>query len=108
MIATILITLIVESPVVAIYAVRRRKPMFPILLTSVCGNLITQSLLWLILRIFFNQYLFALIVAEILIWILESLLLYVVRLNHLSLSEALLLSLLMNSASLASGWLLPV
>ena len=108
MIVTLLITLIVESPVVAAYAVWRRKPALPILLTSICGNLITQSLLWLILRIFFNQYLFALIVAEFLIWILESLLLYIVRLNHLSLHEALLLSLLMNSASLASGWLLPV
>lgn len=108
MILTLLITLIVESPIAVSYAFRRRKPLLAILGTSICGNFITQSLLWLSLNIFFDQYLAALILVEVLIWSLESLLLYFVAFNQLHITEAMLLSLLMNTASLAVGWFLPV
>lgn len=108
MILTLLITLIAESPIVAGYALWRGKPLLPILFTSICGNLITQSLLWLIVNIFFSQYLAALVVAEILIWVLEGFLLHFVRLNQLHMTEAMLLSLFMNMTSLCLGWFLPV
>ncbi|HSL29555.1 MAG TPA: hypothetical protein VK900_10180 [Anaerolineales bacterium] len=108
MILTLLITLIVESPIAAGYAFWRRKPLLSILVTSVCGNLITQSLLWLTLNIFFDWYLAVLILAEVLIWILEGLLFYSVPMNQLHIAQAMVVSLLMNTASLALGWFLPV
>lgn len=108
LILTLLITIIVESPVAAIYSRWHRKPAIPILFTTVCGNLITQPLLWLALNTFFRQYLAALGLAEVLIWIAEGLLFYFVPLNQLRFIDALSLSLLMNVASLALGWYLPV
>ncbi|MDQ2692053.1 MAG: hypothetical protein M3Y68_08495 [Chloroflexota bacterium] len=108
MILTLLITLLVESPIAVGYALWRRKPLRLILFTSICGNLLTQSLLWLLLNFFFDQYFVVLILAEILIWILEGLLLHVVAFDQLPITEAMLLSFLMNTASIALGWFLPV
>jgi hypothetical protein len=107
-ILTLALTLIVESAVVIGYSVWRKKPVQPLLYTSLFGNLLTQSLLWIALTIFFNSYFAALLIGEILVWVIEALLLYVIPTNKLSLSEAALLSLTMNLASLASGWFLPV
>jgi hypothetical protein len=64
--------------------------------------------LWLVLSLFFQHYLAALIMTEILIWILEGLLLHGIALNRLHFAEALFLSLVMNAASLAAGWFLPL
>jgi len=108
LIATLLITIIIEGLVVIRYSVGRKKTVRPILVTSVCANLITQSLLWIVLNFFFQHYLAALSIAEILIWMIESILLYSIPSNQLRFTEAMLLSLLMNLASLALGWLLPV
>ena len=49
-----------------------------------------------------------LLIAEILIWIIESVLLYSIRPNHLDFKEAIFLSLGMNATSFALGWLLPI
>ena len=108
MIATLLVTIIVESLVVIGYSVGRKKPVRPILVTSVCANLITQSLLWVVLNFFFQHYLAALSIAEILIWIIESVLLYSIPSNQLRFTEAMLLSLIMNLTSFAFGWFLPI
>lgn len=108
MIVTLLITLIIEGAVVIVYSIGRRKPLRPILFTSVCVNLITQSLLWLVLNLLFQHYLIALFVAEILIWLIESLLLYNVPANRLHFGDAILLSLCMNLTSFALGWFLPI
>jgi hypothetical protein len=108
LIVTLLITLSIECAIVLGYVIWCKKPILPILLTSICGNLITQSLLWISLNLFFQQYLLTLLVAEILIWLLESLLLYYIPWNHLSFKEAILLSLGMNASSVALGWFLPV
>lgn len=86
----------------------RGKPLAPILLTSITGNLITQSLLWIALNLFFRHYLLTLLIAEVLIWILESLLLYSVPANRLYFTDAFFLSLGMNLVSFAVGWFLPV
>jgi hypothetical protein len=108
MIQTFLITVLVEGVVVLVYSISRRKPVIPILLTSLMGNLLTQSLLWIALTFSFRHYLVALVITEIIIWGIESLLFHVIRANQLNLKEAALLSLAMNGTSLALGWSLPV
>jgi hypothetical protein len=60
------------------------------------------------LILFFRHYLIALAVAEVLIWAMESLLLYSIPANQLRLPEAIFLSLSMNLLSFALGWFLPI
>ncbi|MBN2115295.1 MAG: hypothetical protein JW730_01905 [Anaerolineales bacterium] len=108
MIAALLITILVEGLIAAAYSIRREKPVQPILLTSICVNLITQSLLWIVLDLFFRHYLIVLLAAEIPIWMLESLLLHSIPANRLRFSDALLLSLGMNLGSFTLGWFLPI
>ena len=108
MILTLFITVISEGLVVTAYCLWRRKPARSLLITSICINILTQSLLWLGLNLFFRQYLLALMVAEVLIWGIESVLLYGVASNRLQLREAVLLSLSMNLISFVIGWFLPV
>ena len=47
-------------------------------------------------------------VSEVLIWGIESILLYSVPANQLPFKDAVLLSLSMNLTSFAIGWFLPV
>jgi hypothetical protein len=108
LIPTLLITIIVEGAVAIGYALWRKKPVPPILITSVCINLITQSFLWIGLYLFFRHYLLTLFIAEFLIWMFESVLLHSVPAGQLRLTDAMLLSLGMNLASLALGWFLPI
>jgi hypothetical protein len=82
--------------------------MGPILVTSVSGNLLTQSLLWMVLTFSFRYYLLTLALAEMAIWGIETFLFFAVPANRLTLQEAALLSLGLNAASLALGWFLPV
>ena len=107
MIQTLAITILIEGVVCLIYAFWRKKPIRSILLTSIFANLITQSLLWVALNIFFQHYLVTLLIAEILIWLMEGLLFYALRLNRLDIGESLLLSLIMNLSSFGLGWFLP-
>jgi hypothetical protein len=108
LIPILLITLTIESAVVLGYLHWRKKPLQPLLYTSLCINLITQSLLWIGLNLFFRRYLVALLVGEILIWVIESLLLFVMPANRLRFMEAVFLSLSMNLASFGLGWFLPI
>lgn len=108
MIFTVLITIVVEAAVVLGYSVWHKKPVTPILITSVIANLITQSSLWVVLTLLFRHYLIALLVAEIIIWLIESYLLYRLPINLLRFQEAIFLSLSMNLASFALGWFLPI
>jgi hypothetical protein len=78
------------------------------LFSSICINLLTQSLLWIVLNLFFRQYLITLIIAEFFIWVLEGSLLYFIRANRLRFGNALLLSLGMNLVSFGIGWFLPI
>jgi hypothetical protein len=57
------------------------------------------------MRTLFNQ---NSVSTEVLIWIIESILLYHFAANQLGMWEATFLSLFMNAASLAVGWFLPV
>jgi hypothetical protein len=105
---TLFVTILVEGVVCLAYSAWRKKPVGPVLLTSLLANLITQSLLWMVLNLFFQHYVVTLLIAEILIWLMESAFLYGVRINRLSVQESLLLSLLMNASSFGLGLFLPV
>ena len=107
LIPALLITIIVEGIIATGYSIWRGKPILPIVFTSVCLNLITQSLFWIVLNLSFRSYLLTLFIAELLIWMVESILLYSVSINRLRLIDAILLSLSMNLASLMLGWFLP-
>jgi hypothetical protein len=108
LIATLLITILVEGIVVLAYSAIQKKPAGNLLVVSVIINVLTQALLWVALQIFFNYYLIALFVMEMLIWLIESLLLFRLSKGQLNLKSAMILSLLMNAASFGVGWLLPV
>ena len=108
MIVTLFITILVEGAIVIGYSIWLKKTLGPILFTSILANLITQSLLWVVLNLFFRYYLIALLAAEILIWMMESVLLYYVPANRLRFTDAILLSLSMNLTSFTLGWFLPI
>jgi hypothetical protein len=108
LIFTLLLTILIESLVVLGYCHWRKKPVRSILLTSLVANIATQSLLWTVVNIFYQDYLVTLLMAEIFIWLMESLALYSVRKNQLTFFEAMSLSLSMNLTSIVAGWLLPV
>ena len=108
MIKTLAITILVEGAIGISYSIWQKKPVGSILITSVFANVITQSLLWIVLNIFFQHYLMIMLIAEFLIWILEGILLYMFRSNQLSFMESLFLSFVMNLSSFAMGWWLPV
>jgi len=108
LIITLLITIIAESAVVLVYSIWRKKPVRPILFTSIWVNIITQSLLWVVLNLSFQHYLITLLIAEILIWMIESVLLWFLPANRLRFADAVFLSLSMNLSSFALGWFLPI
>ncbi len=108
MITALPVTIIVEGVIGLVYSIWREKPVVPILITGILANLLTQPLLWIAVSYFFQHYLATLFVAEILIWMFESLLLYGFRFNRLNFRESFYLSFSMNLASFSIGWLLPV
>lgn len=65
-------------------------------------------MLWLVLSVFFRYYATALFIAEVLIWLIESVLLSLPVKNSLKWNDALCLSLVMNLVSFGVGWFLPV
>lgn len=108
LIPTLLITIIVEAAVVIGYSNWRKKPVRPIFFTSICINLVTQSFLWIVLNLFFQHYLITLLIAEIFIWMIESILLWYLPANRLRFADAIFLSLIINLSSFALGWFLPI
>lgn len=108
MIATLVLTLAIESVVALSYSHWQRKPLASILLTASLANLLTQPLLWLALTIFYRAYLPTLLLAELGIWLVEAAILRRIPANRLAWGEALALSLGMNLASFGIGWFLPV
>jgi hypothetical protein len=107
-IETVSITILLEGLVCLAYSIWQRKPTGSIFITSIFANLITQSLLWVGLNLFYNHYLITLFIAEILIWLIESFWLHLFPKNKLDLKEAACLSLMMNVASFGIGWFLPM
>jgi hypothetical protein len=107
LIATLLVTILSESLVALGFCALHKKPISSILITSVCANLCTQTFLWGMLLLFFQQYMITLLIAEIFIWGIEILALYYVPANRLRFFEALALGVTMNLFSFALGWFLP-
>ena len=105
---TLLITILVEGCVVFIFCAVQKRPAGRLLLASFMVNVLTQVLLWVALKVFFQNYLITLIVVEVLIWLLEGVFLHRLPGNNLNLRQALTLSLCMNAASFGIGWFLPV
>lgn len=108
MIRTLLLTILVEGVVVLAYSSLRKRPAGDLLEVSFIVNIFTQSVLWLVLRLFFRYYLIALLSAEALIWLGEGVLIHRLARDRMNLSGALRLSLWMNAASFGMGWFLPV
>ena len=108
MILTLVVTILVEGIIVSGYSIWRKKPLGPILFTSIVANLITQSFLWIVVNLFFQHYLVILMAAEVFIWIIEGFVLCYVSSNQLTFTEAISLSLSMNLLSFALGWVLPI
>jgi len=108
LIITLFITILVEGAIVIGYSIWLKKMFGPILFTSILANLITQSVLWVVLNLFFQHYLVTLLIAEIFIWMVESVLLYYVPANRLRFTDAIILSLSMNLTSFTLGWFLPI
>lgn len=108
MIDTLLITVLVEGVLVLAYCIWQKKPLLSIFVTSLAANVVTQSVLWVVLNIFFQHYLATLLITEILIWVMEGIALFGIRKNHLRVWEALPLSLVMNLSSFGVGIWLPV
>ena len=108
MIPTLLVTLLIEGIVVLAYSTLRRKPAGSLQFASFTVNVFTQVILWLALGVFFRYYLIALLTAEGLIWLVESLLMLRFSKGQLNLKSAVVLSFCMNSASFGLGWFLPV
>lgn len=108
MINTLPVTILIEGVVVLAYCIWRRKPLLSILVTSLVANIITQSLLWLVLQIFFRNYLAALLISEGFIWYFESILLCLPRTNQLSYRSGVLLGFSMNLLSFGAGWFLSI
>jgi hypothetical protein len=108
LIVTFLITVTVEGFVVVGYSLWRKRPFLPLLLSSIFINLVTQSFLWVLLHLFFRHYLITLLIAEFLIWFMESIFLYYLPANRLHGTESILISLGMNLASFGAGWFLPI
>jgi hypothetical protein len=108
MIATLAITLLIESLIVIGYATWQKKPLRHLLFSSLCANLLTQSILWIILNLFPHPYIPTLFIAEICIWGMESLVLHLYRFNQLKFQEAMILSLMMNLTSFTIGCFLPI
>ncbi len=108
MIATISITVLLESCLLIGYAVWRKKPLIHLLSSEILGNLVTQPLLWIALASFPAYYLSTLLVMELFIIGIEGLIFYFLKYNKLILKEALFLSMTLNLSSFLIGWFLPV
>jgi hypothetical protein len=105
---TLTITILIEGAIISGYSLWVKKPLVAMLLISILANLITQSILWIVLHLLFQYYLTALVTSEIFIWLIEGFLFYGLSSNWLGLREAMFLSLFMNLASLSLGWFMPV
>jgi hypothetical protein len=107
-IGSLLATIVIEAAIVLAYALWKKRPAGRLLLTSILANLLTQSMLWIVLNFFYARYLTALFISEFFVWLIESAILRYFPGNQLKWREAILLSFVMNLASFSFGWFLPV
>jgi hypothetical protein len=92
-IRTLPVTVLIEGIVVFAFARLKNKPAGNLLRASLFVNVITQSILWISLGIFFRHYLTVLLTGEVLIWLAESLLMQRLSGNQLTWRQSVVLSL---------------
>ncbi len=121
---SLLITILMEGLIALIYAFLRGRSRSTLLTLVTLVNLMTQPLLWFLMVLVdwvtspSAQFISAarapdlsygiLAIAELLIWLLEAVLLYLMQRRTFSFKEALGLSFIINAASFIAGLLLPV
>jgi hypothetical protein len=101
-------TLISELTLGVIYAVWRKHPKVLFLTVILLLNLITQPALWLTVSGFNGRYpVIVVLLAEMVVWLAESVGLYLALRKRIGFGEALLVSLVLNATSFGIGLLLP-
>jgi len=101
------VTIIVELVISVIYVLWRKRPWLPTLLTILPMNMVTQPVVWLVVKSMRLTMCAGTYVLELIVCLLEAWILYRVFRKSVKFSEILLLSLAMNLASFGIGLLLP-
>jgi len=104
----LLVTLITELAIGLIYVTWRKRPWFSVLLTILLMNMVTQPVLWFLVKELRLSLCIWVYVLEVIVWLVEARILYIVLRKSARFSETLLLSLAMNLASFGIGLLLPL
>ena len=106
---TVIITILLEGIIGTIYAIIAKKNIIKLISIITIGNTITQIGLVFIAQGLNNEFsMIILVIMELIIWIVESIIIYLTHRQTFKIQNALLLSLLINLVSFASGILLPV
>jgi hypothetical protein len=102
-------TIFIELMLAAAYALRKKRPLLQAITLFLLANVITQFALWAALNTFNEGNAFLLTIGlEIIIWAVESLIIYLPQREEMQYKEAALLSLVLNLASFGIGLLLPI
>ena len=101
-------TVLIEGGIALVYALWRAKPAARLVLAVVIANILTQIILWAALNLFPGQYQVTLLATEVVIWFIEGAILYLFPDSEMGAVEAFGLSLILNLASFAVGWFLPI
>lgn len=103
----LVVTLVVELILALGYALRRTQPRTKLLTVVLMMNLITQPVLWIVLRNFAGSTSWHLAIGEVIVWLVEAGILALALRKEAKPWEAPALSLALNLASFGIGLLLP-
>lgn len=101
------IGLVIENVIALIYTKIRSRPKIETLTFVTLANMVTLPALWIAAFYIGGYEFYALLVIEVVIWIVETVILYILQRREIDLKEAALLSLLINGSSFLIGLLLP-
>jgi hypothetical protein len=102
------VTLVTELTIGLVYVLWRKRPWLRVLLTILLMNLVTQPILWFIVKEFRLTTCIFTYLLELVVCLVEAWILYRVLRKSVKFSEVFLLSLAMNLASFGIGLLLPL
>jgi hypothetical protein len=101
------IGLVIENVIALIYTKIRNRPRIETLTFVTLANMVTLPALWIAAFYIGGYEFYALLLIEVVIWIVETVILYILQRREIDLKEAALLSLSINGASFLIGLLLP-
>jgi hypothetical protein len=101
------IGLVIENVIALIYTKIRSRPKIETLTFVTLANMVTLPALWIAAFYIGGYEFYALLLIEVVIWVVETLILYILQRREIDLKEAALLSLSINGASFLIGLLLP-